>query len=282
VAGSIPEIDVDALVARYAVLLLDAYGVLVTSGGALPGAAELVGRLNRQGKPYFVLTNDASKLPATAVARYRGYGLHLDADRIITSGSLLAPYFDAHGLRGRRAVVLGPPDSIAYVEQAGGKIVAPGDPFDVLVVADESGYDFLDTLNAVLGALVRAIDRGETVRLVLPNPDVIYPAPGGVFGFASGSIALVFEAAMRARYPARDDLRFDRLGKPHDAMFREALRRSGTRDMVMVGDQLETDVRGALAFGLDGVLLATGVAAVSATAMDGLRPTYVMRALAAA
>ena len=54
----------------------------------------------------------------TAAARYRGYGPPLEADRIITSGALLAPYFAAHGLVGRRCAVLGAADSIAYVEQA--------------------------------------------------------------------------------------------------------------------------------------------------------------------
>jgi len=89
--------------------------------------APFVDRLNRRGKPYYVLTNDASKLAATAAARYRGYGLPLEADRIITSGALLAPYFAAHGLVGRRCAVLGAADSIAYVELAGEQVVPAPD-----------------------------------------------------------------------------------------------------------------------------------------------------------
>ena len=68
---AIPRIDVETLLRRYEVVLLDAYGVLVHSGGALPGAAHLVDRLNGAGKPYYVLTNDASKLPATAASSMR-------------------------------------------------------------------------------------------------------------------------------------------------------------------------------------------------------------------
>src|SRR2546427_10569982 len=102
--ADIPDVTIDELIGRYGVLLLDAYGVLVHSGGALPGAVELIDRLNREGRRYFILTSDASKLPTTGAARYRGYGLDLSPERIITSGSLLPPYFSMHGLSGARCV----------------------------------------------------------------------------------------------------------------------------------------------------------------------------------
>jgi ribonucleotide monophosphatase NagD (HAD superfamily) len=50
-------------------------------------------------------------------------------------------------------------------------------------------------------------------------------------------------AAWQVRYPHRTELRFARLGTPYAAMCTEALRRSGTRNMVMIGDQLETEPR---------------------------------------
>jgi len=278
---AVPETDVTALLRRYDVLLFDAYGVLVHSAGALPGAAELVDRLNTAAKPYYILTNDASKLPATAAARYQGYGLAIDAERIITSGLLLERHFAAHHLAGARCVVLGTEDSRRYVSGAGGAIVGPRESFDVLVVADEFGYPFLETVDQALSGLFRAIDRQHAIHLVLPNPDLIYPAPDG-FGIAAGSIALVFEAALRLRYPHRSDLRFTRLGKPHAAIFAEALRCAGTRNMVMVGDQLEADIGGAHDFGLDAVLVDTGINTPAlSTAPTRLHPTYLLRSLLA-
>ena len=275
----IPHIDVETLLRRYEVLLLDAYGVLVHSAGALPGAAHLVDTLNGAGKSYYVLTNDASKLPATAAARYQGYGLAIDRDRIITSGLLLEGHFAEHRLIGARCVVLGTEDSRRYVAQAGGRVVPPSPLFDVLVVADEFGFPFLETVDAALSALFRALDEQRTVHLVLPNPDLIYPSGEG-FGIASGSVALMFEAALQLRYPNRTDLRFARLGKPHAAMFAEALRRSGTRNMVMVGDQIEADIGGAHDFGLDSVLVGTGVSAAAfAPELARFQPTYLMPSL---
>ena len=262
----------DELLARYAVVLLDAYGVLVTSGGPLPGAARFIARLNATSKPYYIVTNDASRLPETAARRYQGFGLAIDHERFITSGQLLNDYLLREGLRGAACVVLGPRDSEAYVERAGGRPVTPTEPFDAVVLCDESGFPFLEVVDAVLSALVRAFDAGRTIRLVCANPDLVYPKPTG-FGIASGSIALVLEAALELRYPGRAP-RFTRLGKPFPGLFDAAAARSGTRDMVMVGDQLETDIRGARSFGLDAALVATGVSDEIGAIPFELRPTY--------
>ena len=262
-------------------MLFDAYGVLSYSVGALPGAVELIDRLNRMGKPYYVLTNDASALPETRAARYQKVGLNVDAERIITSGSLLTGFFAEHGLSGARCAVLGTEDSAEYVRLAGGEVAPAADGFDVVVVGDQAGFPFVRGVNNVLSELFRMIDAGEAPILVLPNPDLVYPSDDG-FGMASGSVALIIEAALRQRYPERDGLEFERLGKPNVAIFEAALGLTGTMDMVMLGDGLETDIRGANAFGIDSALVAGGV-----TPVDGLDgavdvPTYWVRGLTGA
>lgn len=276
----IQEITIETLIDRYEVLLLDAFGVLVHSSGTLTGAAELITKLNRIAKPYYILTNDASRLPATAAARFQNMGLAIEADRIITSGDLLKGYFAEKRLIGSCCVVLGPEDSDRYVTLAGGQVVSPKEPFDVLVVADESGFPFLDTVDSVLTGLIRKIDNGESVHLVLPNPDLIYPKSNRNFGITSGGIALILEAALQQRYPGQRHLHFDRLGKPHDDIFKEALRRSGTRNMVMIGDQLATDIRGANDFSLDSVLVGSGITHMQTIkGEDHLLPTYAMKSI---
>lgn len=266
--------------ARYEVILFDAYGVLVHATGAMPGAADTIARLNRSGQDYAVLTNDASKLPETAAKRYHGFGLDIAPERILSSGLLLREYFTHHRLRGRNCAVLGTADSVRFAEQAGARIVAPGEPFDVLVVGDENGYQFVETVDATLSALFHQIDTGQHVHLVLPNPDLIFPHGPGRFGIAAGSIALIVEAALRRRYPERRDLVFHRLGKPQPDLYEAAIKHFGSRDAVMIGDQLETDIAGAAACGIDSALIATGVALVNqAMLTTSIRPTYWMSSL---
>ena len=279
----IPRVSIGELIERYDALLFDAYGVLVHATGAMSGAQQTSAQLNHARKPYAVLTNDASKLPARAAQRYRGYGLDISAEHILSSGLLLGEYFQQHRLQGAECVVLGTADSEQFVVQAGGTVVPAGAPCDVVVVGDENGYPFVETLDTTLSALFRSIDRGDSVRLVLPNPDLIFPHGGNQFGIAAGSVALIIEAALRRRYPQRSDLVFDRLGKPQPALYESAMRRFGTRNAVMIGDQLETDIAGAASCDIDSALIATGIAIVDESATDSsIRPTYWMPSLCAA
>ncbi|HAC18921.1 MAG TPA: haloacid dehalogenase [Dehalococcoidia bacterium] len=275
----IKDTTMQELIARYPVILFDSFGVLASSNAVLPGAVELIANLNAIAKTYFVLTNDASALPESRSENYAKLALNIKPEQIITSGGLLSRYFADEHLQGLRCVILGPEDSVRYVQIAGGEVVPIGADFDAVVIGDQSGFPFLETMDQVMTDLFRKTDNGENVRLILPNPDLIYPDGDG-FGFASASIAMLLESALKLRYPERDDLHFIRLGKPHEAIFAEALRRSGTRDMVMIGDQLETDIKGANDFGLDSVLVGTGIAALDLSwAPESMRPTYTLRSL---
>lgn len=265
----------DDLLSRYDGFLLDAYGVLMNEAGALDGAAEFIDRLNRDQVPYCILTNDAAKLPETTATRLHRMGIRVKADCIVTSGSLLRGYFSEHALHGKRTLVLGPPDSLRYAELAGGRLVSIDQAFDVLVIGDESGFPFLEWMDAALTALYRQLDAGCELHLVVPNPDIVYPAGENAYGFAAGTIAAMFEAALKLRYPHRDELRFVRLGKPNRAIYDEGLRRIGLVERVaMIGDTLETDIRGANDANIDSILIGTGVSLPDWTTLtQELRPT---------
>lgn len=276
----IPQTTFRELADSYSAILFDAYGVLAGSNSVEPEAPAAIELLHSLDKPYFVLTNDSSALAGTRATSYKSLGLPIDESRIITSGSLLTGYFAEHRLAGSRCVVLGPPDSLRYVEVAGGRLVPYEADFDALVIGDQSGFPFLEAADTVLSTLFRKIDAGESVRLILPNPDLIYPEGDG-FGFASGSVAMIFESALALRYPDRPDLRFTRLGKPHPAIFEEAFRRSGTMDMVMIGDQIETDIKGANDFGIASALISTGVSGYDVSQLpESERPDYLIQSLA--
>jgi len=240
------------LLARYDGVLLDVYGVLMDARGPLPGAGELLAAL--AGRPYAIVTNDASRSPATYAARFAKHGITVPADRFVTSGSLLAGYTP---IRGARTCVLGTADSRAYAEAGGAIVVALGDELDALAVCDDAGFPFLEGIETALNAVIRAVEAGRRPALVLPNPDLVYPKGGGELGFTAGAIALLIETAVARRFPSLQ-LRFDHLGKPEPHLFAEAARRLALppERLVMIGDQLETDVAGARAAGVATALLA--------------------------
>jgi len=282
--ADIPRADVEALVTRYEGVLIDAFGVLLSTEAALPGAAEFIERLNDADVPYAIVTNDASKLASTSAQRYRDKGLPIEADRVITSGSLIARWFREQGLghTGLRCLVLGPDDSRTYVERAGGHLIEPDEAegtLECLVVADDWGYPLLETIDAAISMTFRTVERGQTPHLLLPNPDLIYPKGDDRFGITAGSVAGVIERALQLRYPDQG-LSFTRLGKPHAPIFEAAFELLGTRDVVLFGDQLQTDIRGAHDIGIDSVLVGSGVTpADESLVLPSFSPTFWVPAL---
>src|SRR3954463_16444344 len=102
---------ITSLLDRYDGVLLDAFGVLIDSRGALPGAAALLAELARRGTPYAIVSNDASRSQATFSSRFAALGLTVPPERFVTSGTLIADYLRERALVGARFCVLGTADS---------------------------------------------------------------------------------------------------------------------------------------------------------------------------
>ncbi len=279
------------LLDEYDGILLDAYGVLVDVSGPLPGARELIALMNETAKPYAICSNDASRSAATYAARFARAGLDIPAERITSAGQLLDAYFAEHQLAGARVAVLGTPDSIAFVEAAGGVAVPlqAGMEVDVLVLCDDEGFDFKEGLDIALSAVARSVAADRPIKLVLPNPDLLYPKSSSELGFTAGAVAGMIEAGVARKFPDRD-VRFDRLGKPSPALLRHAqtkvLGHLSAPRLVMIGDQVETDIAAACAAGMDSALV-DGVSRwryVSASARDAREraptPTYLLASMA--
>jgi HAD superfamily hydrolase (TIGR01459 family) len=278
--------SIDELFERYDAFLLDAYGVLVNQAGALPGAREFLERIERSGKSYLILTNDASRSVATIEARYNRFGLPISSRHIICSGELLVHYYEARGMAGARTIVLGTEDSRGFVLRAGGVPVPADDPSaEAVALCDDDGYELHQTLDDLITVVFSRLERGERTRLVLANPDRVFPRGEQAYGIASGSIALLIEAALDARHPEAR-LRFEPLGKPFAPMFElalERLRATDRRGLVMIGDQIATDIRGAHDFGLDSVLIGTGMTRIidgKLAAAPEVAPTFLLNGLA--
>ncbi len=281
---TIRELDVSELRRRHEALLFDAYGVLVNASGALPGASEVITDMLRTRQPFLIVTNDASRSPRRAAARLRSLGIPVEAGHILSSGMMVGPVLVSHGLAAGRIVVLGTSDSAQYVRDIGASVVdpSPDDPADAVVVADEGTGELIDALDDILSMILQGHNRGRTPRLILANPDLVYPTGAGRFGFTAGSFAHMLEDALDLLLPG-ESLRFEVLGKPSPIHFNAAIERIGTRDAVMLGDTLHTDIAGASAAGIHSAIVLTGVTSrASAVASRDIVPTYLLEGLVAA
>lgn len=277
-----PEsITFSALIERHTAVLFDAYGVLVNAAGALPGADDAVEKLIARDQPFLVVTNDASRSPERASARFVKLGIPVRPEHVLSSGMLIAPALEEHGMRGKCVVVLGTGDSANYARQVGAMAVDPdlADPADAVVVADEGGFDTLGLMDETLSMILAAHAMGKRTLLLLANPDLVYPSGAGTFGFTAGSLAHMLERALQLLLGVNAPT-FEVLGKPAPRHFETALELVGTRDAVMLGDTLHTDIAGAHTVGIPSALVLTGVTtAAQAHAAGPHGPTYLMNDL---
>jgi HAD superfamily hydrolase (TIGR01450 family) len=261
--------------------LFDAYGVLVSEEGVLDGAKRLIDQLVNRQIPFWVVSNGSSKTEAELCQRYQNLGLAVEESQLITSGAILTPYFAAKNYRDCRVAVLGTESSAQYVQRAGGQVVdwQANEPFECAVIANQTGFPLLEGLDRVLTGLFERFEQDQFCELIITNPDLIYPQGQQRFGITAGSLGLILEESLVLRYGERARRHISKLGKPFAPIFDEAVRRAGgSRRLLMIGDQLHTDIAGARNYGLDSLLLGTGVTPPSAFAdiPDHLRPTFTL------
>jgi HAD superfamily hydrolase (TIGR01450 family) len=282
------KIRLDELIERHKVFFIDAYGVLVTSSGALPGARALLELLERRKKLYFVLTNDASRLPESAAAFYASCGLQVPLERVISAGMAIGPALDSKGFKNARCFVLGTEETKACVTRSGHSVISIPSASDqvtecdALVIGDDAGFDFLATMNALLTSLHRQELAGRRPALLLANSDLLYPQGPRAYGFTSGAMAHLLEAGLSQLHEGQS-FPFEVLGKPSRWLFDLALNRAQCRvqDAVMIGDQLHTDIKGANNVGIASVVVGTGVTRLPLPEKLPLemRPTYYLESL---
>ena len=268
----------ERLLADHRTLLLDVMGVLINKNGAIEHAPQFVDYLNRRDKQYFVLTNICGDTEIGIYDRLLRNGIPLvSPERVISAGSLVQAYMRDHVPKGATVAFIGPQTCRAVLETGSHHIVSCGETelFDVLALLDDEGFPFRETLEAALTIYLRCFRNGGQLPLMLlANSDRAYPRNSDNYAFGSGIFVTMLDEALKkllGRSP--DVLSF---GKPSDRMFAEAKRRSGDSSLMMIGDQLATDILGANNFGITSALVLTGLNSRQHITKDASAPNYVI------
>lgn len=269
---------------RYRVVFFDAYGVLKNATGTIPGALDVVHRLQSVGIDCHVVSNDASRSPEQMASAYVHpvHGQLITAEQNISSGMLATEYLSAKVRSGGRVAYLGKPASAHYIEAAGLTAIplvdcVAGDDVDALAFLDDEGFDWFVAMNLAVNLLRRV-----NIPVVVANADRTYPVRDGEVALAVGSLASMVEQAVAKRFVS--------FGKPDVQILSFTYARVRAvhpditkRDVLMVGDTLHTDVLGANQFGLDTVLVLSGNTlrhlAETSIASSGIIPTFVCESI---
>ena len=251
-----PPVDVHDAV------LLDLDGTLYRGTRAVPGAAAALAAVTAAGLHLAYLTNNASRTPQEVAEHLQGLGVPAAADDVVTSAQAAARLLVEEAGAGARVLVVGGHGLREALRQVG---LVPVDSADHDPVAVVQGFA-PDVGWPALAEGAYAVGRG--LPWIATNGDRTLPLPRGL---APGNGALV--EVIRAATGARPRV----AGKPEPALVHEALRRTGARRPVVVGDRLDTDVECAVRAGVPSLLVLTGVATPRdlLAAPPQQRPTHV-------
>lgn len=217
-------------------VLLDLSGVLYVGDSALPGAADALSRLARAGMPAAFVTNVSQQPRNDLVAHLHRLGLAVDAASLLTAPDVARAYLKRHGLS---PMLLVHP---SIVPEFADLVGATPDA----VLLGDAGDGFT---HARLNRAFRLLMDGAPL-LAMGNNRYFREADGLSLDIGPYVAALEYAAETRAVL----------LGKPAPEFFAAALERLGRApaEAVMIGDDAEADVGGALRAGLRGILVRTG------------------------
>lgn len=254
------------LAARYDALICDLWGVLHDGVVAFPHALDCLAKLHEAGLRIVVLSN-APRRATEVEARMNEMGIEQRFyDKVQSSGEdtwqHLATRPDAfyRGL-GRRCFHFGPDRDHGMREGLDLDFVERLDQADF--VLNTGAHMAEDTTETYGGELEKAAGLG--LPMICANPD-LEVIRGGKREICAGALAARYEAlGGPVRYH----------GKPHRSIYEscfEALPGVPKERIAAVGDSLRTDIAGAQAAGIDGILVAGGIHAEALGIAEGETP----------
>jgi NagD protein len=242
--------------------LIDMDGVIYKGSQLIPGAIEFVEQIQRLNAPFLFLTNNSERTPKDLVSKLGHLGLRVSWKNFYTAAHCTADFL----LRQKplcSAFVIGEGGLLVALQEAG--IAFDSFKPDFVVVGEGRAITY-----EVIEKAVRLIANGSC--LVATNPDTWCPTDHGPRP-GTGALAAMLESATgkKAYY----------LGKPNPFMFLTARHRLGLRtgETIMIGDTMETDIRGAIEIGIQAWLVLTGSTRKSDLSNYAYQPTRILSSI---
>lgn len=219
--------------------LIDLDGTVYHGNELIAGAAETIQVLRDRGTPVLFTTNTSRMSRNDIVASLAGMGLELAPDEVFSAPVAAAAWLADQGVR--RIQLLLPESAHADFQVFD---VTDEDP-EMVVVGDLGDQFTFARLNEAFRSL-----RAGAGLVAIHRNRYWLPAAGATLDAGPFVAALEYAARVEATL----------VGKPSAAFFRTAAARTGVRleRLAVVGDDIDSDVRGARAAGLVAIQVRTG------------------------
>lgn len=250
----------EEVVGLYEGFILDLWGVVHDGEKPFAQTIPTLQELKRARRKVWMLSN-APRRCAVVAAKLTEMGVTPDLyDGIVTSGeatfqALRDKYL---ALWGKKIFHIGRANDISLYE--GLDVASVKNPAEADFVLNSGVEDFSDTPEKYRGVLEEAAAR--KLPMICANADRIVHV-GEKLVVCAGALADIYDALGG---------KVEWFGKPHRTVYRMCLEGLGTRNILAVGDGMQTDIAGAVAAGLDSALVVTGIHRDDVGATSGVWP----------
>ncbi len=249
----------------YDVFFIDLDGVLWRGAEVLKDAVDAVNRLIELGKRVVFLTNNSTRHRKVYFELIKSAGVK-EPFEVFTSAYATAILVRKLGVK--RVCVIGEEGLVAELHEAGAVVSCELDSVDAVVVGLDRNVNYWKLASALKHLLTGSI-------FILTNPDTTLPTEQGIL---PGAYAIA--SALRVASGREPDYV---VGKPNKLIFElaiEELCKGVDKSRILViGDRIDTDVKGAENAGLDAALVLTGVANLRDYFKSSTKPKYVLSSL---
>ncbi len=250
--------------ASWDALLIDIDGVLHIGVDPIDGAREAVQLIRRRGIPFRLVTNTTSRSRRLVVERLTGMGFELEQCDVLTPAALAV---DVCRSRGYERVALHVASALREDLAALGGGTSGVEAPQAVIVGDLGREFTWDRLNQIFAQL------HDGAELIALQRNRFWESENGLV-LDAGPFVVALEYATQKEALVT--------GKPSPAFFAQALDHVGVdaARAVMIGDDVEADVGGAIEAGLDGVLVRTGKFRPQSVQASGVTPTQIWDSIA--
>lgn len=243
-------------------VLADLDGVVYKGADAIPYAVESINAIASTIRVAY-LTNNASRTDASVAAHLSELGLRVAPNDVVTSPQAAVRLLAGMIPTGAKVLVVGGEGLTVEVEKGGFVVTRSAEDSPAAVIqgfAPEVGWK--DLAEAAF-----ALHSG--IPWVATNTDWTLPLARGTAPGNGTLVSAVHTAVGILPVVA---------GKPEVAIYDEAMNRYGSRAALMIGDRLDTDIKGANRAGIPSVQVLTGIdqAKQVLAAVPDERPTFIL------
>ena len=263
-------------------VVFDIDGVLLLNHKVTPGSREFLDYLRQENILYSLLTNDSCTSPADKLSHLSADGLDFDIHEIISCGHGLEVIAAEQETADKPYFVAGSLGEPCYAETAGLKVIREVERMDECggIIIGEKQFNWQLTINAA----VNFFRRHPEASLIVPNPDYYFPIGNDNLELAPGSITLMLCDILAT---VNIDIKPRFLGKPHDVIYeihhRHIEARAGKpiekQRVLMIGDSMLSDIKGAVNYGYRSALLLSGITKLENIGIFDHRPDFIFNSI---